>query len=160
MHRARKLIVNETDGFMVGNNGNNPNKLLYDFYINKINDIKLFFTRNNQKIDNINKGLNIAINIDEIAEELDYINKKYYNEEQIDEQRISNAPTRESISIELDSERKYEMERLTKQLQNNNYYRETESLKVNQTQITERNNNFAYNRNEQEDEKEPELIEE
>lgn len=159
MHRARKLIINKTDGFMIGNNGNNPNKLLYDFYYNKISDIKLFFTRNNEKIDKINKGLNIKINIEKIAQELDYINQKYYNEEKIEEQRISNAPTRESISVELDDERKCEMERLTRKLLNNNYYRETETLIAKQAQTSEQNNNFAYNRNEQEDEKEPELIE-
>ena len=107
MHRARKLILNQIDGFMAGN-VNNPNRLLYNFYYSKINDIKLFFTRNNQKIDNIKKGLNITINIGEIAEELDYINQKYYNEGLIDEQRISNASTMESINVEMDDERKCE----------------------------------------------------
>jgi hypothetical protein len=61
--------------------------------------------------------------------------------------------------VELDDERKCEMERLTRKLLNNNYYRETETLIAKQAQTSEQNNNFAYNRNEQEDEKEPELIE-
>ena len=32
MHRARKLTLNDTDGFMIGNNENNQNKLLYEFF--------------------------------------------------------------------------------------------------------------------------------
>ena len=32
MHRATKLILNDTGGFMIGNNENNQNKLLYEFF--------------------------------------------------------------------------------------------------------------------------------
>ena len=81
---------------MIGNDGNNPNKFLYDFYCSRIGEIKLFFERNNKKIDNINKGLNINKNIEEIAQDLDYINQKYKNEEYIEEQRVSNVSTNES----------------------------------------------------------------
>ena len=153
MHRARKLTLNDTDGFMIGNDGNNPNKLLYDFYCNRIGDIKLFFERNNKKIDNINKALNINKNIEEIAQDLDYINQRYINEEYIEEQRVSNVSTNESRNTELDNERKCEMKRLQRELLNNSY-RETEALNVNQSQNLSQNNSDVYNRNEQQEVKE------
>ena len=158
-HRARKLTLNDTDGFMIGNEGNNPNKLLYDFYFDRIKDIRLFFERNNEKIDNINKSLNINKNIEEIAQDLDYINQKYKNEGYIEEQRVSNVSTNDSRNTGLDNERACEMKRLERELQNNSY-KETEALNVKQSQNLSQNNSDVYNRNEQQEDKEiSELIE-
>ena len=45
MHRARKLTLNNTDGFMIGNDENNQNKLLYDFYCSRIGDKIIFLKK-------------------------------------------------------------------------------------------------------------------
>ena len=52
--RARKLVENDKDDFMSGNNKNCNNKKLFDYYCKRINDLKLFFERNKDNIDNIN----------------------------------------------------------------------------------------------------------
>ncbi len=43
---------------MTGNNKNCNNKKLFIYYWKRINDLKLFFERNKDNIDNIKKGLN------------------------------------------------------------------------------------------------------
>ena len=86
MNRARRLIENEKDGFMTGNNVNNNNKKLYNFYCQKINDIKWFFERNRDSIYNIMKGIYGKDNyfINQLAKELDLVNESNLHEGVID----------------------------------------------------------------------------
>ena len=84
-HRARRLIENEIDGFMT-NNSNNNNKNLYNFYYNKIKEIKSFFDKNKDNINNINKGMNHnnTYYIDELAKEIESLNLSHLNEGVVD----------------------------------------------------------------------------
>ena len=148
-HRARKLILNDVDGFMVGN-GHNKTEFLYKFYCNRINEIKKFFEENNQRIDDINKGLNININIREIAQDLDNINQKYQYQGHLEE----DLSTRANTTTETDPERLAEMERIQRDLRTSNSCRETETLKYKQIQTMGQNNIYPYNRNEFQEEKE------
>ena len=86
MNRARRLIENEKDGFMTGNNVNNNNKKLYNFYYQKIKDIKWFFERNRDSIYNIKKGIYGKDNyfINQLAKELDLVNESNLHEGVID----------------------------------------------------------------------------
>ena len=86
MDRARRLIENEKDGFMTGNNVNNNNKSLYNFYYQKIKDIKWFFERNRDIIYYIKKGIYGQDNyyINQLAKELDIVNEKKLHEGAID----------------------------------------------------------------------------
>ena len=103
-HYAKKLSLNVMDGFITGNNANSQNKLLYDFYYNKIDDIKQFFIRNQAKIDKINKTIDVEICIKEIAEDIDYYNEKYNNENMIDREPISQiTTTRQTTNTIIDS---------------------------------------------------------
>ena len=82
---ARRLVENADDGFITGNNGaNTQNKLLFDFYFKTIENVKTFSERNQRKIDEINKGINIEINCAEIAHDLDLVNNGYFRESVID----------------------------------------------------------------------------
>ena len=86
MYRARRLIQNETDGFMTGNNINNNNKKLYNFYYQKVKDIKWFFERNKKNIYFIKRGMNInnQCYIDKLVEEIDSVNENKLGEGSID----------------------------------------------------------------------------
>ena len=79
------MVENADDGFITGNNGaNTQNKLLFDFYFKTIENVKTFFERNQRKIDEINKGINIEINCAEIAHDLDLVNNGYFRQSVID----------------------------------------------------------------------------
>ena len=103
-HRARKLIEDIKDGFIVGNNINCDNKRLYNFYFNRTKDIKLIFDRNNREIDIIKKGINKEITeevIKKISKDIDYINERYLYEGSIDNE-IKNAETeRETVNVSI-----------------------------------------------------------
>ena len=162
MDYARRLVENDYDGFIIGNNPNNQNKKLYNFYISRINNIKNFFLKNQKKIDNINNGLNIEVNIREIAEDLDLINKQsldIYHEDIIDnepyiqikhEEKINEqvseceiSTNRETIVSEMGSERYMEYLRLERGLKKDNVEKvENAAIK------TFRNNSSHINENE------------
>ena len=86
MYRARRLIQNEKDGFMTGNNINNNNKKLYNFYYQKVKDIKWFFERNKDNIHFIKKGMNNnnQYYINKLVEELDMVNESNLGQGSID----------------------------------------------------------------------------
>lgn len=133
---------------MVGN-GHNKTEFLYKFYCNRINEIKKFLEENNQRIDDINNGLNININIREIAQDLDNINQKYQYQGHLED-----LSTRANTTTETDPERLAEMERIQRDLRTSNSCRETETLKYKQIQTMGQNNIYPYNRNEFQEEKE------
>ena len=97
--RARKLVENLKDGFMTGNNENNNTKKLFNFYKNKINELKQFFGRNKYYIDNIRKGLNVDNNLNEIIKDIDEINEKHLREGSIDNELRNSETTRETNVI-------------------------------------------------------------
>ena len=80
--QARRLILDETDGFL---EDNGEDKTLYDFYTNRINELRNFFIENKDKIDKINKALNIRTKISNLID-----NGKSTNEKK-DEQREINT---------------------------------------------------------------------
>ena len=80
--QARRLILDETDGFL---ENNDEDKTLYDFYTNRINELRNFFIENKDKIDKINKALNIRTKISNLID-----NGKSTNEKK-DEQREINT---------------------------------------------------------------------
>lgn len=148
-HRARKLIEGITDGFITGNQ---ENKKVYDFYYQKIYDIKLFFYRNQDKIDKINRGIDIDISIQGISKELNYLNDKYLKEG-ILENNSSRISTRETISQQMGDERAQEFIRLASGRNSSNiseisHIKENNSIEIN-------TNHIIYN---VENEKEKELI--
>lgn len=125
---ARKLSENVKDGFNIGNNKNSQNKILFDFYYTKINDIKQFFIRNQQKIDNINKkgGIGVEIDIQEIAKDIDDYNEKYKHEDVIDNAPISQISTSSS---------EYNINQQNAEIKDNFVYNENAFLKVNQNNL-------------------------
>ena len=96
MHRARRLIVNDEDGFIIGNDMKNNNKELYNFYYQRIKDIKWFFERNKTNIYYINKSMNIYnVYVNKLANEIDMVNEKNLGEGAVDVINID-----EDISLE------------------------------------------------------------
>ena len=86
MYRARRLIQNEKDGFMTGNNINNNNKNLYNFYYQKVKDIKWFFERNKNNIYFIKRSMNInnQYYLNKLVEEIDKVNEGNLGQGSID----------------------------------------------------------------------------
>ena len=155
---ARRLVENADDGFITGNNGaNTQNKLLFDFYYKTIENIKTFFERNQRKIDEINKGINIEINCTEIAHDLDLVNSGYFRESVIDKMPLYEEPisrqltgcinnrllndervSRKLTEFSIDPERNLEAERILRNLNNEN---------ANEININTNYNNNDENRN-------------
>ena len=101
MHRARKLIKDKDDGFIIGNNKNCENNFLYDYYYKRIIDIKLFFERNQKTIDIIKKGINKGLkdsDIQNFSREIDYINNRFLQREGSIDDEIKTEITRETIN--------------------------------------------------------------
>ena len=101
MHRARKLIKDKDDGFIIGNNKNCENNFLYDYYYKRIIDIKLFFERNQKTIDIIKKGINKGLkdsDIQNFSQEIDYINNRFLQREGSIDDEIKTEITRETIN--------------------------------------------------------------
>ena len=101
MHRARKLIKDKDDGFIIGNNKNCENNFLYDYYYKRIIDIKLFFERNQKTIDIIKKGINKGLkdsDIQNFSQEIDYINNEFLQREGSIDNEIKTEITRETIN--------------------------------------------------------------
>lgn len=140
LHHARRLVENEEDGFITGNNAANiKNKKLYDFYYARIKDINLFFQRNQERINRINKGgMDLEINFKEIAKELDMVNEKYPNDALIDNEPLTNISTpRETIISGVEQARIQENENAYIQLKNS-YYDEDVPLKNQSNNLTTR----------------------
>ena len=97
---ARRLIENDDDGFITGNNGaNTQNKSLFDFYYKTIENVKTFFERNQGKIEQINKGFNIEINCNEIARDLDLVNNGYFRGSVIDNIPLYAEPVSRQLTV-------------------------------------------------------------
>ena len=109
MHKARKLVEGLKDGFMTKNK---ENKKVYDFYFKRINDIKLFFYKNQDKIDKINRGMDMDISIQEISKGLNYLNEKYLKEGVLENDR-SIISTVDIISQQMGKDRASEYIRLS-----------------------------------------------
>ena len=116
MHKARRLIENEEDGFIIGNDVNNNNKKLYNFYYEKIKDIKWFFEKNRDNICYINRNMNIYNHyINELAKAIDDTNEKKLHEGIID---VIN--TEENISFERTTQ--YTHDIIANDLRENNMF--------------------------------------
>ena len=64
--KARRLDSEATDGFILP-----QDQLVYEYYWQIIYDIQGFIERNKERIDNINKGINIDLNFSEIIKDID-----------------------------------------------------------------------------------------
>ena len=65
-NRKARLLHRNTDGFILP-----QDKLLYEYYLQIIHEMQGFFSRNKERIENINKGINIDSNVSEIIEDID-----------------------------------------------------------------------------------------
>lgn len=65
-HKARRLDSDDTDGFM-----GNGDQLLYSYYWEIIYKIRQFLSRYKERIENINKDLDIECNFSEILKDID-----------------------------------------------------------------------------------------
>ena len=161
--RARKLVENDKDGFITGNNNKYcNNKKLFNYYCKRINDLKLFFERNKDNIDNIKKGLKVDFHIQKITKEIDKYNNKYLDHEGSIDNELKNRERESSTNYESnissnydieqnknlltvfgeDHERQYESIRILNSLNNEN---NIININLQDSSINNRNNVENYN---------------